>query len=295
MYRVLIVGVLITSLGCKINDVTNPLPSIIPPISNDTIITPPTITPPSDIMDSAQAAPRNITWEEKWPYGFHFSMNTQWGTPSQDTTAFRYGWKSHLFYVSVGECFGTDCARRPVFERKELGELDEGLSKEGDERWYGWSFYVPRSSKNPWVFFGQLIQPPKDTTGSHIPIWMFFKRHNHPFCLIFDPTNRIESDAYTCNSTPNIPLIPDSAFAGKWHDIVLHVIYSTTNGLTEVWVDGEFKGRYQGYTLHDTQKGVVFKYGIYRIAATGTTTIYYDELRTASTREEVDIRYLIQK
>jgi len=286
------VCVLIVSLGCEANDITNPPLSSIPPISPDTNVTP--NIPLPNITDSAQAAPRDTTWEERWPYGFHFIQRTLWGLPSLDTTAFRFGWQSHRFSVSAGECFGTDCYRRPVFERKELGESDEGLAKEGNERWYGWSFYVPRSSKNPWVFFGQLIQPPKDTTGSHIPIWMFFKRHNHPFCLIFDPTNRIESDAYTCGA-PNISLIPDSAFAGRWHDIVLRVIFSTTNGLTEVWVNGEFKGRYTGYTLHDTNKGAVFKYGIYRIAATETTIVYYDELRTASTREEVDIRYLTQK
>lgn len=295
MYRVLIVGVLITSLGCEINDVTNPLPSIIPPISNDTIITLPPGTPPSDITDSVQAVPRDTTWKEEWPHGFHFIWQTVWGSPSQDTTAFRYGWKSHRFSVSAGECFGTDCYRQPVYERKEIGETDEGLLREGDERWYGWSFYVPRSSKNPWVYFGQLIQPPNVSTGEHIPVFFFFKRHNHPFCLVVDPRDRIESEAFACNSPPNIPLLPDSAFAGKWHDIVLRVIASATNGLAEVWVDGAFKGKYEGRILRSTQKGLLFKYGIYRIAATGTTTIYYDELRTASTREEVDIRYLIQK
>lgn len=289
-----IVCVLIASLGCGTNDVTSPLPSSVPPIGNDTISISAPNVPPSNAIDIPQATPRDTTWEEKWPYGFHF-VQPIWGMPNLDTTSFRFGWQSHRFSVSAGECSGTDCYRQPVFERKELGESDEGLAKEGDERWYGWSFYVPRSSKNPWVFFGQLIQPPKDITGTHIPIWMFFKRHNHPFCLIFDPTNRIESDAYTCNTAPNISLIPDSAFAGRWHDIVLRVIFSTTKGLTEVWVNGEFKGRYEGYTLHDTHKGVVFKYGIYRIAAAGVTTIYYDELRTATTREEVDIRYLTQK
>lgn len=290
-----IVCVLIASLGCGTNDVTNPLPSSVPLIGNDTISIPAPNVPPSNAIDIPQATPRDITWEEKWPHGFHFIQQTAWGTPSLDTTAWRFGWQSHRFSVSTGECFGTDCARRPVFERKELGESHDGLATEGDERWYGWSFYVPRSSKNPWVFFGQLLQPPKDTAGSHIPIFMFFKRHNHPFCLIVDPTNRIESDAYTCNSSPNIPLLSDSAFAGKWHDIVLRVIFSTTNGLAEVWVNGEFKGKYEGYTLHATQKGALFKYGIYRIAASGTTTAYYDELRTATTREAVDIRYLTQK
>jgi hypothetical protein len=290
-----IVCVLIASLGCGINDVTNPLPSNVPPIGNDTISIPAPSVPPSNIMDITQATPRDITWEEKWPHGFHFAWQTMWGTPVQDTTAFRYGWKSQKFSVSAGECFGTDCYRQPVYERKEIGEGLEGLVTEGDERWYGWSFYVPRSSKNPWVYFGQLIQPPNDTTGVHIPMFFFFKRHNHPFCLVVDPRNRIESEAFTCNSPPNISLLTDSEFAGKWHDVVLRVIVSTTNGLAEVWVDGEFKGRYEGRTLHITQKGVVFKYGIYRIAADGVTTIYYDELRTATIREEVDIRYLTQK
>jgi len=170
-------------------------------------------------------------WNEDGPLGFAFDLSTLWGQAIEDTTAFRYGWKSQKFIVNSGHCYGRDCYRTPVYERKEYGEGDMGLSKEGDEYWYGWSFYVPY----------------------------------------------------------------DADFAGRWHDIVVHAVWSHDNskGLTEVWVDGQLKGVRHGYTLTPNHLGVVVKYGIYRPAHNKPTIVNYDEMRKGKTREEVDIRMLI--
>ena len=238
-------------------------------------------------------ASKNDKWEERGPVGFFFNLSTSWGSSTEDTTAFRYGWKSEKFVVSQGECFENDCYRTPVYERKEYGESDAGLAKEGDEYWYAWSFYVPKESIHPWSFFGQIIMPPASNSGNHEPLWMFLKRHNQPFCMVFDFTRN--SNPWDCNSTAtgNIILLNENEFSGKWHDIVLHIKFTVTSeGTTEAWVDGVFKGRYDGYTLISSQKGAVMKYGIYRTSTPATTIIYYDELRKGKTRGEVDIRML---
>jgi len=293
MHKLCIVLILV---GCNavepiIGPTSSTLPTTTSDIPGDTAITQPTAPPaPTNIPF---AAPKNSLWSEVGPIGFSFSLNTQWGQAIEDTTAFRYGWKSQKFVVNPGECFGGDCYRTPVYERKEYGETHDAAATEGDEFWYGWSFYIPRESSQPAAFFGQFIQPPADSSVGHDAIWMLRKQGVNPFCMIFDWVNH--PSAFQHCESPNIPLISNSEFAGKWHDLVFHIVWShdNTKGLTEVWVDGELKGVYRGYTLTPNHIGVVVKYGIYRSAHSKQTIAYYDEMRKGKTRREVDIRMLV--
>lgn len=293
MYKLFIVLILV---GCNtVDPIIGPTSSTIPSTQSDTLTVPPPVTPPTSPsrINVPIASPKNYLWNEVGPVGFSFVLNTVWGQSSEDTTALRYGWKSERFQVNPGDCFGGDCYRRPVYERKEYGESHEGFATEGDEFWYGWSFYVPyESSSNSWVFYGQFIQPPSDNSVGFDSIWMLLKRDGHPFCMVFDWVNH--PNAFGMCESPNIPLIPDSDFAGKWHDIVIHIKWShdSDKGLTEVWVDGELKGTHKGYTLTPNHLGAVVKYGVYRIANNKSTIVYYDEMRKGKTRNEVDIRML---
>lgn len=252
----------------------------------------PAFVPPPVIKNQPKATSKDTSWNEAGPAGFHFNRQVEF-TTSQDTSAFRYGWNSEKFEVSYGECLQSDCQRTPVYERKEYGESDAGLAKEGDEYWYAWSFYVPVESTQPWAFFGQIMMPPRDNGGNHEPLWMFMKRSGEPFCMVFD-FNR-NRNAWVCNgaTNKNIILLSEYDFAGKWHDIVLHIKFTTSDsGFTRVWVDGQPVGEYTGYTLLSDRKGAVMKYGIYRHSTPGSTIAYFDEMRKGKTREEVDIRLL---
>lgn len=275
----------LVSWACS-GDVIPTMPGSSIPISSDSTIT--TITPNVPVNRNVPyGSARDESWAEEWK-GVNFYGSNYWNS-HQDTTAFRYGWSSEKITVSAGECFGSDCQRTPVYERKEFTET--GLAVDGDEFWYGWSFYVPLESANPWVYFGQIMMPPDDESNVYAPLWMFLKQYQQPFCMVFDPT-QTQNRSCGSPSSNNITLISDQQFAGKWHDIVLHIKYSQTQGLTEVWVDGELKGKYEGYTLRSGRKGAYFKYGVYRIAAEKPTIVYYDEVRKGKTREEVDIRLL---
>lgn len=294
MYKLFIVLILV---GCNaVDPIIGPTSSTLPTtpsdIPGDTAITQPT-APPAPI-NVPFAAPKNALWSENGPIGFSFVRDI-WGDAFEDTTAFRYGWKSQKFVVNSGECFGGDCYRQPVYERKEYGESHHGFAVEGDEFWYSWSFYVPHeSSKNSWVFYGQFIQPPAPNSNvGYDSIWMLLKRAGLPFCMIFDWVNR--PSAFQHCESPNIRLISDSEFAGKWHDILIHIKWShhADKGLTEVWVNNQLKGVYNGYTLTPGHLGVAVKYGIYRIANSKPSIAYYDEMRKGKTRQEVDIQMLI--
>lgn len=277
-----------TLIGC-VSDNTPTGPQYLPTVPNN--------SNPPVLVNVPKASIKDTSWVELGPQGFDFNPRVHF-TTTQDTSAFRYGWKSEKFEVGLGECHENDCFRTPVYERKEFGEGDNddspGLAREGDEYWYGWSFFVPQESVQPWAFFGQIMMPPAVSGGQFQPLWMFLKRHGHAFCMVFDFTRNRNPWNCNDNTTGNIVLIEESEFAGKWHDIVMHIKFTkNTNGFTEVWVDGVFKGKYEGYTLVPGQKGALFKYGIYRHSTSGTTIAYYDEMRKGRIRDSVDIRMLV--
>lgn len=200
--------------------------------------------------------------------------------------AIRAGWKAQRFEVRPGDCFERDCLRSPIYERNEFAQAsNENL--EGDEYWYAWSFYVPANIPQAgWVFYGQFQQH-----HNFDSIWMFMKRSGQPFCAVFDWTKNNMWNCYGQKQT--YPLIDDADFAGRWHDIVVHAKWTQqNNGFTRIYVNGELKVDYTGYTRTSGNSDVYFKYGIYRHGSSQTSVAYYDEIRRGKTREEVDIRLM---
>jgi len=205
--------------------------------------------------------------------------------------AIRAGWKAQKFEVRPGDCYANDCTRTPVYERNEFAQAG-GENLEGDEYWYAWSFYVPTNvNQAAWVYYGQFQQH-----SNYDSIWMFMKRDGQPFCAMFDLTKNRMYNRWNCYGQQTYPLIDEVDFAGRWHDIVVHAKWTQqNNGFTRIYVDGELKVDYTGYTRTIGNTDVYFKYGIYRIASQTTSIAYFDEIRRGKTREEVDIRYLLSK
>jgi hypothetical protein len=198
-----------------------------------------------------------------------------------DTTeAIRKGWKAQRFEVRPGDCYGTDCLRTPVYERNEFAQV-AGENKEGDEYWYAWSFYVPSNIPQAgWVFLGQFQQH-----SNYDPIWMFLKNGGGPLCAMFNPT---ATNMWHCR--PEHVLVENYEFTGKWHDIVVHAKWTQdSTGFTKIYVNGQLKVDYRGYTRTSGNSDIYFKYGIYRMASQQTSVVYYDEVRRGKTRQEVDI------
>jgi len=196
--------------------------------------------------------------------------------------AVRKGWKAQRFEVRPGDCYGTDCSRSPVYERNEFAQAG-GENLEGDEYWYAWSFYVPLGTAASWVYFAQFQQH-----YNYDSIWMFLKRPGQPFCALLDPK---KNQYWTCDGTRGSnPLINDTNFAGRWHDIMVHAKWSVnSDGFTKIYVDGRLVVNYQGYTRTFGNDDIYFKYGIYRHASNVSTVIYYDEIRRGKNREDVEI------
>jgi len=236
---------------------------------------------------------RDTTWNETNPGMTLVYESQEFAKPwshqvvTDTLEAIRVGWKSQRFEVRPGDCFGTDCTRTPVYERNEFAQAyNENL--EGDEYWYAWSFYVPVTppSGGHWVYFAQFQQH-----YNYDSIWMFLKRPGQPFCALLDPK---KNQYWTCDGTRGSnPLIDDTIFAGRWHDVMVHAKWTVnSDGFTKIYVDGRLVVNYQGYTRTSGNSDVYFKYGIYRHGSNNTSVVYYDEIRRGRTQNEVDIRLL---
>lgn len=236
---------------------------------------------------------RDTTWNESntgmtLVYESEISGGTTFRKPwtfaevTDTTEAVRAGWKAQRFETRSGDCFGTDCFRTPVYERNEFAQAG-GENLEGDEYWYAWSFYVPANLvPASWVYYGQFQQH-----SNYDSIWMFMKRAGQPFCAVFDPAR---TQNWNC-TLQNHVLIQDWNFDGRWHDILVHARWTTSDqGFTRIYVDGALMVDYTGYTRTSGNVDVYFKYGIYRHASSVSSVIYYDEIRRGRRREDVDLR-----
>lgn len=217
-----------------------------------------------------------------------FAKSWSFNIVSDTSHTVRAGWKAQRFEVRSGDCYMTDCTRtNPMpYERNEFAQAG-GENNEGDEYWYGFSFYVPSNTEQAnWTSYAQFQQH-----SNYDPIWIFRKNPGQPLCAVFDI---IKNNMVACTGQRQTwALIEDVDFTGRWHDIVVHAKWTQqNNGFTRIYVNGELKVDYTGYTRTTGNTDVYFKYGIYRWAATTTSVAYFDEIRRGKTREEVDIRLL---
>lgn len=254
--------------------------------------------PPDNQIKSFSGHPtyfRDTTWVE-----LNSNMTLEWNVPDPIeknnnpwnytvvtglNDAIRYGWKSERFELRQGDCLLNDCYRPNKNERR-LRSQDPNEIELETEYWYGWSFYVPsdNSAQDTFLFFGQVQQAP-----SANPLWMFIKNGKEPFCMLRTPT--LDRSFY-CEQPTDFPLIDHDNFAGKWHDMVMHVKFSRDDGFVNIWVDGSQKVSYIGNTITEGNDMVTFSYGLYRPTHKSSVVVYFDEVRWGTQREQVDIRII---
>jgi len=201
----------------------------------------------------------------------------------------RFGTTSERFEVRKGDCGGNDCTRPDgVHERSEVAQIAI-QNYEGDEYWYGWSFYVPAdftdaTSFNKFLILGQFQQSP-----SYKPAFLFVKQSGGDF----------QGLSANVGSPQLWQLVTDANFRGRWHDVVVHAKWSATSGgFFKVWINGELKVDRVGPNRSPNDDFVYAKHGVYRpadIPEDVHTVIYFDEVRRGTRREDVDILILEQK
>jgi hypothetical protein len=219
------------------------------------------------------------------PYEEYLASNHSWNynivrTPEHPV---RSGLTAERFELRPGDCNGTDCAR--PYERAEA--VEEGTHQyEGDEYWYGWSFYFPTDTYvvddkiggSGCLTIAQFQQYPL-----YDPAFMISRCRSGSLVLRTFP---VATNSYT----REYQLLDSAAVPGTWHDIRVHARWtSQATGFLHVWVDGVERVNYSGPTRTVGNEYVYFKHGLYRGGGSPWTSIMYvDELRRGKSLGEVE-------
>jgi hypothetical protein len=207
------------------------------------------------------------------PYGYRIAEAPQ---------PVRAGKYSERFELHSGDCSGNedwdDC--KEDRERSELKQLDP-LAENDVSQWYAWSIYLPEGYPN--------IFPVK------VALAQFHQGLGHPPLMFQNGEGGYWIEMNQLHLPP-VLLIPDSDLRGKWHDLLMHVNWTTRkSGYLTLWVDGKKKFDRRGATLKKAGE-VYFKYGIYRSflsrapkgKAIPNQVVYFDEVKWGHSRAEVE-------
>lgn len=147
----------------------------------------------------------------------------------------------------------TEFSHKPSTER--IGE--------GQETFFGWSFYLPQ---------------PLSEQKHEIGYWESDKSYQQTLRF-----NIIGQDFSFQESAADSPfwVKPGFALPGVWHDVVLHIGWSTNaqKGFAQVWLDGEDMGKHFFKTLYAADEGMFTQIGFLRARDEQVETIYIDNVR----------------
>ena len=213
----------------------------------------------------------------------------------------RAGVSSQRFELRSGDCGKNtgwnDCETDR--ERIELVATDRFYI--GEERWIGWSVFLPMdfADVSPTKTCLGQIHPHGGPRGfsKGLPI--------SPPLLKFDiwQGEYVLTHAELSGTFHNIknverktPLINLEQMRDRWTDIILHVRFGEKDGFAVVYVNGAKKAELPENLIRYEPKNFVFRYGIYRSALSRsarripTQIVYFDEVRLGENREAVDLR-----
>jgi hypothetical protein len=167
---------------------------------------------------------------------------------------------------------GSNAARKGALDRIEFQHqpLPPGTA-EGTERYFSWSVYVPQKF-----------------TDTHHNVGYFETRNSWSQLLAF------EAKGADLKFTTRVPYKVQWTGAGKltpgrWHDFVLHVLWSRdpAKGFVEVWFDGEkVVPLVKTATLRD-ENVAFFQLGFMRATSEVSESIIIDHIVEGTTREAV--------
>jgi hypothetical protein len=213
----------------------------------------------------------------------------------------RAGVSSQRFELRSGDC-GEDTGWNDCETDRERIELQANdLFYMGEERWIGWSVFLPMdfADVSPTkTCLGQIhSQGGPKGFGRGLPtsppllkfdIWEGVYVLTHP--ELSGTFHNIR------NKERKTPLINLEQMRGRWTDIVLHVRFGKEDGFAVVYVNGEKKAELPRNLILYEPKNFVFRYGIYRsfmgrsARSIPTQIVYFDEVRLGETRKAVDLR-----
>jgi hypothetical protein len=206
-----------------------------------------------------------------WRGDFETGTTEQWpGAPKSDSVkVVQEPVREGKYAVRID---GTNAARKGQNDRIEFQHQPAPPgTAEGTERYFGWSVFLP-----------------KKLTDGHHTLGYFETRNTWTRLMAF------EAQGEDINYTTRVPYAlrwtgKGKLTAARWHDFVVHVLWSRDpgKGFVEVWFDGEkVVPLTRTATLRD-ENVAFFQIGLFRETSEVPETIIIDHVIEAATLAEV--------
>ena len=157
------------------------------------------------------------------------------------------------FELRTGHCRAkppyNDC--KSGAERAELAQTAGGSSRQGDPQWYRWQFYIPEEFESSY--------PAKNRFGQFIDS----RTQKAAWVLELGRTGVLWLGRLVASDNEYFSLLTKQQLLGQWQEVIVQAVWSKTNGVLNLWINGEQVVRYQGQTCDRCD--VLFSYGIARI------------------------------
>jgi len=213
-------------------------------------------------------------WLTQFPHSTKGSIVT---TPVR---AGKYALRNELPYADF-KAYGDSRNRRSEIYKENVG-------RPGEERWYGFSIYLPKDWEELETFdiVMQIHNKPDPGEGPKSPI-LTLETHGKDWKV----NNRWDKEKISvpgkngAGGTITSNVIWQGPYqTEKWTDWVFHVKWSLgDDGLVEVWKDGKKIGEQKGPNGYNDEQPFYMKVGVYkpayRVTAPPQRVIYHDEIR----------------
>lgn len=212
-------------------------------------------------------------WQTQFPH------STKGEIVQSPVRAGKYAIRNDLTYEDF-KTYGDSRNRRSEIYHENVG-------RPGEERWYGFSVYLPKDWENEMFdIVMQIHNHPDPGEGAKSPImtletegknWKVNDRFDRE--KISKPANHGAGGTITSNRLWEGPYEVE-----KWTDWVFHVKWSLDDdGLIEAWKDGVKVVEHKGPNGYNDEQPYYMKIGVYkpayRVTAPPHRVIYHDEVR----------------
>lgn len=156
------------------------------------------------------------------------------------------------FELRAGECQTkppyNDC--KSGIERAELAQTPSNSSQTGPQ-WYRWQFYIPEEFESSY--------PAKNRFGQFIDS----RTQKAAWVLELGRTGVLWLGRLIASDSEYYSLLTKQQLLGEWQEAIVQATWAKTEGVFNMWINGEQIVRYQGQTCDKCD--IFFSYGIARI------------------------------
>ena len=183
-----------------------------------------------------------------------FAGDSEWGhSVVADPTGLAPAEMVERFELRTGDCTSVppynDCSLGA--ERAERAQARRPNESVSGSEWYRWNIFFPEDFVNTYpakTRHGQFVDH-----GSQDSAW----------ALEIGSTGVLWLGAQFVEESLYFSLIDENELRGKWHQIIVHAVWSSNEGEIDVWTNGQKKVSYKGPTCIRCR--IFFSYGVHRI------------------------------